>query len=431
MNKKTVLLILIDGLRHDYINPVDSPFLCALGKQNIDAIVKETFAFELRPAFFAGLQPEECDVANMFCYDPTNSPFRSIDVSNGDRVKITQELRAEAEKRGYTLVKHIGSCADIPLNLLKYFDFSEKYNTSDPGAIPSHKTLFDYLRNDGKKWLWIAYPDGPAITKGVLEKFLATVAGDEDFIYLHFSELDWVGHEFGPHSIEQKRTLLEIDEAIRKVFCKLNQSFTDVRSVIFGDHGQVKIKKNIDIESKLKKTGLVLEKDYLCFLDSTQARFWFFNAAAKKKIIDLLRTFPDGKILTAADLKRLRSCFKHNKFGELIFVVNDGVGIFPNFFQHGNPCKGLHGYLPEVEGNWAKLIVAGCGITKKIGGPIEMVSLFPTLLEMLGYKKSSSTQVQSIFELENMGGSTEKYSASIVMPTYNRLNILKKCITAI
>ena len=431
MNKKTVLLILVDGMRHDYINPVDSPFLDALRKQNIDAVVRETFAFELRPAFFAGLQPDECDIANMFYYDPANSPFRSIDVSHGDRAKITLELRAEAEKRGYSLAKYVGGCADIPLELLKYFDFSEKYHTADPGSIANHKTLFDYLRNDGKKWLWIAYPDGPAVTAGVLDKFLTTVTGGEDFIYLHFSELDWVGHEFGPHSLEQKRTLMEIDEAIRKIFCKLNQSFSEVRSVIFGDHGQVEIKKNIDIESKLKKTGLVLEKDYLYFIDSTQARFWFYNDTAKKKVIDLLRAIPDGKILTAADYKRLQFRFKHNKFGELIFVVNDGVGIFPNFFQHSSPCKGLHGYLPEVEGNWAKLIVTGCGIDKKIDSPVEMVSLFPTLLELLDYRKPSSLLVQSIFERENIRVATEKYSASIVIPTYNRLHTLKKCIAAI
>ena len=132
MAKKAVLLILIDGLRHDYLNPADAPFLSALGKQNIEGMIRETFAFELRPAFFAGLQPEECDVAHMYCYNPRESLFRSIRTWPDNRERITRHLRATAEKRGYSLVKHIGSPAEIPRELLRYFDFSEKYHTAEP-----------------------------------------------------------------------------------------------------------------------------------------------------------------------------------------------------------------------------------------------------------------------------------------------------------
>lgn len=431
MRKKTVLLILIDGFRHDYVNHEDAPFLHSLCDLNISGPVRETFAFELRPAFFAGLQPEECNVANMFYYNPEGSPFKSMDVSHGDRARITQALRAEAQRKGYTLAKHIGSCAEIPFELLKYFDFSEKYHTADENSIPGRKTLFDHLRAAGKKWLWIGYPDGPGTTAGVLEQFNNRFNMEEDFIYLHFSELDWVGHDFGPHSPEQKKVLKEIDDAVREVYKKLNQSFTDVRGVIFGDHGQVEIKKNIDMEAELKKSGLVLEKDYIYFLDSTQARFWFFNDIARAKVAEILSSIPDGRVLKEGDLARLRFRFADNRFGEMIFVVNDGVGIFPNFFQHDKPCKGLHGYLPEVEGNWAKLIVTGCGVNKKLNSPVEMVDIYPTLLEMLDLERPVGQGARSVFETINSSISSHRYEATVMFPTYNRLETLKKCITAI
>ena len=429
--KDVVLLILIDGFRHDYINPVDSPFLHALAEQNIHGIVRETFAFELRPAFFAGLQPEECDVANMFCYNPEDSIFKSVDVRHGDRNKILLDLRNEAAKRGYSLVKHVGSPAEIPLPLLKYFNFSEKYHTADPSSIDGHKTLFDHLRKEGKKWLWIGYPDGPGTTTEVLNEFLERAKPDHDFIYLHFSELDWAGHEGGPHSYKQKRILREIDTAVRQVYSKLNQTFKGVRSVVFGDHGQVAIKKHIDIETMLKQTGLKLEEDYIYFLDSTQARFWFFNDAARSRVTELLGEIKDGTILTNDDYERLHFRFEDNKFGELIFVVNDGVGIFPNFFQSSSPCKGLHGYPPEVEGNWAKLIITGLGIEKKIEHPVEMVSIFPTLLELMECEAPSDISVKSVLETAGVPKPHFQYKASVVMPTYNRLEILKKCIHAI
>lgn len=429
--KKAVLLILVDGLRHDYINPLDSPFLYSLCELNIDGIIRETFAFELRPAFFAGLQPEECNVANMFCYNPDESPFRSINVRHGDRKKISRDLRTEAAERGYSLVKHVGTAAEIPLELLKYFDFSEKYHTTDPSAIPGHKTIFDYLRQDSKRWLWIGYPDYPGTTKRVLEEFKKKSADDIDFFYLHFSELDWVGHEYGPHSYEQKRTLKEIDEAIREVYKRLNQTFTEVRGIIFGDHGEVEIKKNIDIENLLKGSGLIVEKDYIYFLDSTQARFWFFNETAKNKVIELLSTVPEGMILSETDYTKLRFRFKHNKFGDLIFVVKEGIGIFPNFFQSEKSFKGLHGYLPEVEGNWAKLIITGCGINRHLEYPLEMVDIFPTLLELLGYEKSADILTKSVFERIGVHMEQDRYIATVVIPTFNRLETLKKNIACI
>jgi glycosyltransferase involved in cell wall biosynthesis len=431
MKKKVVLLVLVDGFRHDYVNLIDAPFLHQLAKQNIDGIVRETFAFELRPAFFAGLQPEECGVAHMFYYNPQGSPFRNIDVRDRDRSRITHELRAEAERRGYSLVKFIGSCGEIPLPLLKYFDFSEKYFTADRSSLGSHRTLFDYLREDHKKWLWIAYPDGPGTTVGVLDEFHRRFSPAQDFIYLHFSELDWIGHQFGPHSDEQKKVLREIDDAISKVYAKLNQTFDVIHGVIFGDHGQVKIQKNIDIESLLRTSGLVLEKDYICFLDSTQARFWCFNDTARRTIIELLSKVADGTLLTEADLFRLHFRFSDHRFGELIFVMNDETGIFPNYFQRATAFKGLHGYLPEVDGNWAKLIISGCNVQRQVTAPIELVDLFPTLLQLFGYRPSVHAGARSIFASDDIFQPTNCYKASIIIPTYNRLEILKESLRAI
>jgi glycosyltransferase involved in cell wall biosynthesis len=431
MNKKVVILILVDGFRHDYVNSIDAPFLHQLAAQNINGIVRETFAFELRPAFFAGLQPEECGVAHMFHYNPKDSPFRNIDIRDHDRSRINRDLRVAAESRGHSLIKFIGSCAEIPLALLKYFDFSEKYCTADRSSLGSHKTLFDYLRDDHKQWLWIAYPDGPGTTIGVLNEFDKKFSPDQDFIYLHFSELDWVGHQFGPHSTEQKQVLREIDEAIIKVYAKLNQNYAAVQGVIFGDHGQVKIKSNVDIESLLRLSGLVLEEDYVCFLDSTQARFWCFNESARKKIIELLSNLPNGTLLTEADLDRLHFRFPDHRFGELIFVTNDETGIFPNYFQRDCAFKGLHGYLPEVQGNWAKLIVTGCDVRRRFTEPIELVDLYPTLLELLGYRPSADARARSLFSSLSIHHPQYIYKASVIIPTYNRVDILRESVHAI
>ncbi len=65
MNNVT-FLILIDALRHDYINPTDAPYLYSLTERGVHGSVRETFAYQLRPAFLAGLYPDSCNIAHLY-----------------------------------------------------------------------------------------------------------------------------------------------------------------------------------------------------------------------------------------------------------------------------------------------------------------------------------------------------------------------------
>lgn len=422
------LLILVDGLRHDYLNPDDSPFLYFLAEEGISGCIRETFAFQLRPAFFAGLYPEECDIAHLYCYDPERSPFRELPPDLSDRRDISEFVRRKEAERGHTASQYYAGPAEIPFNFLPYFDFSEKYLTSDPGSLGENISLFDVLREHSKKWLWIGYPNADQRTSPLLGMFQKELKDDHSFVYLHFAELDWVGHQYGPHSQKQKRTLREIDEAIREIYETLRKRFSKVNGIIFGDHGQVKVKRTVDIESLLNQSDLEPEKDYLYFLDSTQARFWFFKEKAKGEVIRILNQIPYGKILQEEDYKRLRFRFEHNKFGELIFVVENNTMIFPNFFQREAPCKGMHGYLPEVEANWGKLIITGAGRKSRLRSPVEMTQIYPTLLEMLELPRPDSCKVKSVLSDGELFITERKPFLSVVIPTFNRRDILSKTL---
>ncbi len=393
--KKVTYIILIDGLRYDYLNEKDTPFLCSLEKNGIGGIVRETFAFQLRPAFFAGLYPEDCDIAHLYWHNPEDSPFRITryipreilslpKIGNLYFRLLTSYARSIERKKGYSASSLYLSLSEIPYKSLRYFAFSERVNTWEAGSLENNITLFDILRENNLNWLWIAYPTHNQLTDRIVSEFRKTFNTDYSMIYLHFAELDWAGHTGGPHCLETKKAIREIDTAIEEVHALLNKHYSRVNGLVFGDHGMVGIKKHIDINKKLMKTGLTPAKDYIYFLDSTQARFWFKNESAKKKIEDLLNGIKDGRILTEEDLENLHFSFNHNRFGELIFTVNDNTLIFPNFFQSKQPVKGMHGYLPQVRGNWAKFIVTDSNKKTVIREPVEMVDLFPIILDLMG-----------------------------------------------
>jgi len=426
------ILLLIDGLRHDYINKEDSPFLYSLQQRNIHGGVRETFAFQLRPAFFAGLYPESCDISYLFMHDPEESPFKIINeitspenveeddaVNQEFRQRIAEEVKRIERARGNSASAQYASPNEIPLKMLKFFSFSEKKNTFDPNSLPG-ESLFDILRSHNLKWLWIAYPTDDQRTASILEQLTYTDLTGIDFIFLHFAELDWAGHSYGPGSIEQKRILTEIDSVVEKIFSLMTARFENFNGIIFGDHGMVKIRNTVNIESELLKSGLKVPEDYVYFLDSTQARFWFKKDSVKQKIIDLLKEFEDfGTILNDEDYSRLHIRYRHNKFGDLYFVLHEGSIIYPNFFQRSAIPLGMHGYLPEVEENIAGFIVFGTGQQEYIKKPVEMVDIFPTTLNLLNLPVPRSCEGKGIFSnIERL-----KYF-SVIIPTYNRKDLL-------
>src|SRR5213079_2860688 len=94
--------------------------------------------------------------------------------------------------------------------------------------------------------------------------------------------------------------------------------------------------------------------DYAVVYDSTMARFWFFNERARQQISGCLREIPQGRILPDAELKELRALFPDRYFGELIFLVREGVLIVPSHMGE-RPIRGMHGYHPNAKHSYAML----------------------------------------------------------------------------
>ena len=70
---RLTLLLLVDALRHDYVERTQ--FLRALAGAGATARLREDFGFVPRAAYFGGLSPEQYGFTNMYCCDPVASPF--------------------------------------------------------------------------------------------------------------------------------------------------------------------------------------------------------------------------------------------------------------------------------------------------------------------------------------------------------------------
>jgi len=129
-----------------------------------------------------------------------------------------------------------------------------------------------------------------------------------EFVYI--GELDELGHMYGPESIEIKEMVREIDDRVRGMEFDL----------IFSDHGMVEVDRVVEVP---------VTDD--CFIDSDMARYW--GSAEDLKVVRESLPLGDGQILEWED----------TRFGDLIFMANTGVLIYPNFFND-RIVKGMHGY---------------------------------------------------------------------------------------
>ncbi len=386
-------IIMIDALRHDYLTPEVTPYLYNLKLQGVHATVTETYAFQTRPAFFAGLEPDESQICTLYEYNVQDSPFAflrpfepflsvidSLSLDKYLRGVIRRMAKRQAKKLGHHAAADVMGTEQIPLSLLSFFALSEKVYTDDNDAFAPHVTFFDLLREKRKSWAWIGYPRHFGSSESILSAYYE--AEPADVVYLHFSELDWIGHRFGPDSKERREALLKIDQAVKSLLVPSLKA--GKRAVIFGDHGMVNVEYELDLKKILKKLPLRTPDDYLSFLDSTQARFWFFTPEAEQTVRAALMALDGGHILEDSERKKLHVDFKHRRYGDLVFAL-DGPGIIhPSYFSKGGPApKGMHGYLPHIEDNKTQVLAVGEGIESQERGLIEMVQIYELLKESL------------------------------------------------
>jgi predicted AlkP superfamily pyrophosphatase or phosphodiesterase len=386
-------IILIDALRHDFIDQKRTPFLFELRSKGAHAEVIETLAFQTRPAYFAGLEPQQSNICNLFEYDPENSPFRflrpwglltsTVDragLSGPFRKVIKRIARWNEARKGNDASANVLTTQKVPLNLLHFFSPSEKHFTDAPNALGNNETVFDAFRRAGKPWAWIGYPRHFGSTQSILSHYQDSPQCD--IVYLHFSELDWVGHRYGPNSLQMEEAIAKMDRAVRGV---LEEPLRRGRTaVIFGDHGMVEIKYVLDLKSTLDSLHLTIGRDYLYFLDSTQVRLWFFSDRSEEVVGKALSQINGGRILGEDERKQLGVDFIDNRYGDMLFVV-DGPGlIHPSYFSRGKaPPKGMHGYIPSVRENATQVVAVGPDISPEYLGTIKMTQIYRIILDSL------------------------------------------------
>jgi hypothetical protein len=172
----------------------------------------------------------------------------------------------------------------------------------------------------------------------------------------------------GNQSKEVPFKLRVYEQRIERLLAVAREHYAQVRLYIFSDHGMANCDEYLDLQKEINALDVKMGRDFAAVYDSTMARFWFFHEAARQQIIEKLRTIPQGRIVPEAELRALHAHFEDHHFGELIFLVKEGVLIVPSHMGE-RPIRAMHGYHPSDPQSYAALLTN----QKEIPAAIEAI----------------------------------------------------------
>ena len=308
------------------------------------------------PSILAGTWPVDHRNWCYFVYDPETSPFkflrplrwlpRSITSRRVFRRWLSKLLKDRLHFEGYF------DLYNIPFEHISLFDFTEKKSPLAPKGMNRGTNIFDYLENQGVPY----HVSAPQKSE---EANLAALTSDicaerVDFAFLYWPGLDGLLHRVGNQSPEIAPRLRLYEQWIARLMSTARKHYEEVSLYVFSDHGMANCDELIDLKRSIRKLGLRMPHDFAVVYDSTMARFWFFNNRARQAVSELLQTIPQGRVLSDPELEAMGTLFPDRRFGELIFLVNEGVLIVPSDMGE-RPIRAMHGYHPHARHSYAAL----------------------------------------------------------------------------
>ncbi|HWA26671.1 MAG TPA: alkaline phosphatase family protein [Lacunisphaera sp.] len=349
------LFVFIDACGWEIIR--DKPFLRGIAP--LRRSLRSVFGYSSAciPSILAGTWPQEHRNWCYFVHDPKHSPFRAlrplgwlprwITSRRIFRRWLSKLLRGPMGFKGYfdlynLSFRHIGE-----------FDFTEKKNPLQPRGMNRGPNIFDFLEADGVPYHVSEPARGEA---GNLAALLDDITAERiDFGFLYWPDLDGLMHRVGNASPEVATKLASYEAQLNKLLATARRHYEEVRLFVFSDHGMANCTRLLDLRRRISALGLHMPRDYAVVYDSTMARFWFFNDRARNLITASLGGVAEGRVLSDAELRDLGTFFPDRYFGELIFLVEEGVLIVPSDMGE-RPLHAMHGYHPDDPQSYAALL---------------------------------------------------------------------------
>ena len=359
------LFLMVDACGWEIIR--NQPFcqLMAPHRRRLDSVFG--YSSTCVPSILSGRWPDEHRNWCYFVHDPANSPFaplrwlqwlpKALTSRRIVRRQLTKLVKKRLGFEGYF------DLYNIPFRHITDYDFSEKKSPLKPRGMNRGGNIFDFLEDEQIPY-FVSNPDvsEEANREDLKERISAQ---DIDFAFCYWPGLDGLLHRVGNDSPEIPMRLRVYEQWIGDVMATARDHYEDVRLFVFSDHGMANCDVHVDLMKVINALPLKMGRDYSVVYDSTMARFWFHQPKARPQIEAALATVTEGRVIPDEELKQMRTLFEDRHFGELIFLMQEGVLIVPSHMGE-RPIRAMHGYHPTDQQSYAALLTNQSSVPAEI-----------------------------------------------------------------
>lgn len=374
-----VVMISLDGFRHDYVEKHDAKHLAAIAKQGvraekmIPAYPSNTFPNHI--SLITGLLPVNHGIVNNAFYDksrPMDDGYArySMGKGHGDSTWLSGTPF-------WNLVEFNG------LKSATYFwpESDARVNGHVPSYHFHYSKYADYQNRIDQIVEWLSLPE----------------AARPHFIAGYFSMTDSVGHEMGPDADETRQAVQTMDGYMGQLFARLQALPIPVNLIIVSDHGMT----NIAEDAKIDVNSLNIPDSFLVETRGTQVLIYGREEVSQADIDGLaasLKKQGEGRFTVMSEARRAEVRMPVNdRTGDLILEIQP-PGYFIN--GEGHQSRGAHGFDPSLSDMGATFIAAGPAFKQGVTlPPMKNLEVYPGMAKLMGLEYVPRTDSDSaIFE---------------------------------
>ncbi|MDO8968734.1 alkaline phosphatase family protein [Algoriphagus sp.] len=367
-----VIMISLDGFRYDYVERFQP--------ENLLKFISEGTAAEgLIPSFpsktfpnhytiATGMLPENHGLVDNSFYEP----FKDQVYNMGNR-DIVQDgywyggtpIWVLAEENGLKAVSYFFVGSEAPVKGIRpseYFDYD--------GNVPN-------LTRISQVFSWMLLPDTER----------------PSMITLYFSDMDDVGHAYGPSNDEKlKERLDKLDRELGALFEGLKSFDLPITVILVSDHGMADVPKDKLINLDQLTEGI----NARIVNNGALAHLYLEDPSEKIKVIELLKS--RGSNFSIDELSKNENYTDISRFpqriGDLMIIPEFGYYLADNrgMLRYQNRSAmlktdvyGEHGFSPKNQEMWGIFYAMGPRI--KVGHqikPFQNIHIYPLLCQLLG-----------------------------------------------
>jgi hypothetical protein len=346
-------------------------------------------------------------------------------VTDFNNQKIPEKLLANGWQTALPIAEYTESTADNA-------EWENPVGTAKEPVFPYKNLLADYA---SKKGVIRTTPFVNTLTlkfaEAALDNYALGKGSETDFLAINLASTDYVGHSYGPNSIEVEDTYIRLDQDLATFFKMLDEKVGKNNYLVFlsADHGAANaagflkankilggffdegMAKNLgaELEKKYANSKLILAVDnYQIYLNQNLIKEKNLDEEAiKSTIISILNK--DPRVLYAVDLKKISSSaipepiktriingYNWQRSGDIQLISHDGM--LPNYAKKGTTHSVWNSYDSHIP-----LIFMGWGIKHgESNADYNMTDIAPTISALLHIEFPSGNIGKPIAEVIGM-----------------------------